>query len=190
MTSRALPSCATPCCTVPRRAMLRHPLLDRSIIIQRVTSTYASHQWNRTPRPQSHTFTKLVSLISYNWYYICLSWSSGASQSSSVRGFRFHWLVHLSPFCFSPSAGRRAGHAVPCCATRFLIGQLSFSLLHMYICIYIYIYTYMYRHVCIYIYICVYIYIYIYRYIHAYHTPILSTALPSSRSRGRSPIRV
>ena len=37
-----------------------------------------NHRWNRNPRPQPQTFSKLVFLIQFSQSYIFLNWLSGA----------------------------------------------------------------------------------------------------------------
>ena len=48
---------------------------------------YLSHRWNRTPRPQPQTFSKLVFILYFSSCYIFLNRSSGAPVG--VRGSDF-----------------------------------------------------------------------------------------------------
>ena len=52
--------------------------LHHAWIEQKAPRSEKVHRWNRNPRPQPQTFSKLVFIMEFTQYYICLNWLSGA----------------------------------------------------------------------------------------------------------------
>ena len=55
------------------------PACCRSHVPPRRRRPHMYHRWNRNPRPHPQTFSKLVCLLWFSWFYICLDWLSGVN---------------------------------------------------------------------------------------------------------------
>ena len=87
--------------------------------------TLTHHRWNRNPRAQPQTFSRLVFLIYFELSYGCiaLNWLSGALVGAG--GFRFHRIyMYIYVYIY------------------------IYVYMYMYVCMYVCIYIYIYMYVC------------------------------------------
>ena len=109
-----------------------------------------SHRWNRNPRPQAETFSKLVSLITTSLSYRFLNWLSGV-PTDIILLFIIIIIISSSSSGSSSSvrqvvqpAGAERGPAARLGDQRRRLAIYKCLYLSLYICVYIHISVYVY----------------------------------------------